>query len=452
MRRILSHYVSSPEFTLQILEIALIAGGCSAAIFYCFSGVAPPLGLASSAAILSLGIIGLMYSGGLYRDEALLDLRRALARIAMIAMPIFGLAVWTTGELARHTSLPIYPYRWQWTGLLTGIWVLSAIAMRLVYQNIYRSGLWTRRVSLIGTSIDFRKLDDLARLSRDRFRVVGLLDPGLGDAGQNAGSVEDAFFADDSVSEVVVAIGHSHIPWDALARRKISGVRVTDFLDFYERESRQVCIENLREDWIALSRGFRSSGALRRSFDIVFAALVFVLTSPLLLLTMAVIKFEDGGSIFYGQERTGLQGKPFVLYKLRSMRQDAERDGKPAWASEGDSRITRVGRLIRKLRIDELPQLVNVLRGEMTMIGPRPERPFFVRQFSETIPFYDYRHAVKPGITGWAQVSFRYGASQEDTVRKLSYDLYYVRNRSLLLDLTILLKTIRVVLSGEGAR
>jgi exopolysaccharide biosynthesis polyprenyl glycosylphosphotransferase len=296
------------------------------------------------------------------------------------------------------------------------------------------------------------RLNDLAQVLHNRFCVVGFLEADCDVAGQLAQQALNEYVANNPVSEIVVAIGQAPIPWDSLARAKLSGIRVSDFLDFYERECGQVCIENLREEWIALSHGFKPSGAVRRAFDIVFAVFVFVLTSPLLLLTMAAIKLEDGGSVFYGQERTGFLGNPFVLYKLRSMRQDAERDGKPAWASEGDKRVTRVGRLIRKLRIDELPQLFNVLRGEMTMIGPRPERPFFVRQFSETIPFYDYRHAVKPGITGWAQVSFRYGASHEDTMRKLSYDLYYVRNRSLILDITILLKTVRVVLCGEGAR
>jgi exopolysaccharide biosynthesis polyprenyl glycosylphosphotransferase len=190
----------------------------------------------------------------------------------------------------------------------------------------------------------------------------------------------------------------------------------------------------------------------RRSLDIVLAAIGFVATAPVLLLTALAIKLEDGGPILYRQERIGLWARPFVLLKFRSMREDAESDGMPAWASERDSRITLAGRIIRKIRIDELPQLWNVLKGEMTLIGPRPERPYFVQQFSQTIHFYDYRHAVRPGITGWAQVSFRYGASLEDTRRKLSYDLYYIKNRGLLLDLVILLRTMGVVLRGEGAR
>ncbi|MGH6877048.1 MAG: sugar transferase, partial [Rhizomicrobium sp.] len=177
-----------------------------------------------------------------------------------------------------------------------------------------------------------------------------------------------------------------------------------------------------------------------------------VATAPVLALAMLAIKLEDGGPVFYTQERIGLGGRSFLLYKLRSMREHAENDGTPAWTAERDVRITNVGRIIRKLRIDELPQLWNVLRGDMSLIGPRPERPYFVLQFSGSIPFYDYRHAIRPGITGWAQVSFRYGASLEDARRKLSYDLYYIKNRGVLLDIVILLRTVGVVLRGEGAR
>ena len=186
--------------------------------------------------------------------------------------------------------------------------------------------------------------------------------------------------------------------------------------------------------------------------DVVLALALFASSAPVFLLTALAIALEDGGPIFYRQERVGLGGRIFQVLKFRSMRVDAERDGVPAWAAERDNRVTRVGRIIRMLRIDELPQFLNVLRGDMSIIGPRPERPFFVQQFSQAIPFYDCRHVVKPGITGWAQVCFRYGASLEDTKRKLSYDLYYVKNRSVVLDLLILLKTVGVVLRGDGAR
>jgi exopolysaccharide biosynthesis polyprenyl glycosylphosphotransferase len=234
-----------------------------------------------------------------------------------------------------------------------------------------------------------------------------------------------------------------------------SGILVTEYLDFYEREGRCVCIDHLRWDWIASSREYkvrRLRALFRRSLDVLASIIGLVAVAPVLVMAALAIKLNDGGPVIYAQERVGLKGRTFVLLKFRSMRVDAERDSTPAWARERDNRITRVGRIMRKFRIDELPQLFNVLRGEMALIGPRPERPVFVQQFSESIPFYNYRHTLKPGITGWAQVCFRYGASFEDTKRKLSYDLYYIKHQGLLLDALILLKTIRVVLSGEGAR
>jgi sugar transferase (PEP-CTERM system associated) len=359
------------------------------------------------------------------------------------------LAIWTTGELAKYSGVPIYPYRWKWTGGLTAAWLLSAILLRVLVQHIHRSGYFARRIVLVGMDSYARQLNDLPRWTHERCHFV---------AGPDADTLNSptelaTLVAREFASEVVVAVGSKPLPWHVLAYCKMSGVRVTDYLDFYERESRRICIENLREDWIALSRGFYASKLpLQRSIDFLLSVAGFVVTAPVLLFTALAIKLEDGGPIFYLQERIGLGGRPFVLIKFRSMREDAESDGTPAWAAERDTRITRVGRLIRMLRIDELPQLWNVLRGDMSIIGPRPERPYFVRQFSQLIPFYDYRHAVRPGITGWAQVSYHYGASLEDARRKLSYDLYYIKNRGMVLAWVILLKTIGVVARGQGAR
>jgi exopolysaccharide biosynthesis polyprenyl glycosylphosphotransferase len=189
-----------------------------------------------------------------------------------------------------------------------------------------------------------------------------------------------------------------------------------------------------------------------RVFDLVLASLLLVLTLPLMLFIAGLIKIDSRGPALYRQERVGLRGRLFTLYKFRSMHQDAEANGVPIWAAVGDSRITRVGRLIRYTRIDELPQLLNVLRGEMSFIGPRPERPYFVEKLATAIPLYAIRHCIKPGITGWAQINAPYGASIEDAREKLSYDLYYVKYRGLLLDLAILLRTLRVVVLGQGAR
>jgi len=207
--------------------------------------------------------------------------------------------------------------------------------------------------------------------------------------------------------------------------------------------------------WLIYGHGFRQSvlrNVVKRSFDLLVSAVLIVLTAPILLLASLLIAAEGGGPIIFRQERVGFRGRTFTVLKLRSMSRDAEQDGKATWAARNDARITRVGRLIRRFRIDELPQLLNVLKGEMSFVGPRPERPEFVAMLTEQIPFYAVRHSVKPGLTGWEQVRYSYGATVEQSIRKLEYDLYYVKNHTLLLDLVILLETVRVVLLGEGAR
>jgi exopolysaccharide biosynthesis polyprenyl glycosylphosphotransferase len=190
---------------------------------------------------------------------------------------------------------------------------------------------------------------------------------------------------------------------------------------------------------------------IKRAFDVVASMVMVILVAPLVLVAALLIAAEGGGPVIYRQERVGLRGHTFTVYKLRSMAQDAEINGKAQWAAKDDARITRVGRFIRRTRIDELPQLLNVLRGEMSFVGPRPERPEFVAMLTAQIPFYAVRHSVKPGLTGWAQVRYSYGATVEQSVRKLEYDLYYVKNHTLVLDVAIMLETLRVVLLGEGA-
>ncbi|MFY7975234.1 MAG: exopolysaccharide biosynthesis polyprenyl glycosylphosphotransferase, partial [Rubrivivax sp.] len=211
----------------------------------------------------------------------------------------------------------------------------------------------------------------------------------------------------------------------------------------------------LNASWLIFGDGF-NQGALRtfvkRVFDIFCALLLTLVSAPIMVITAFAIKLESRGPVFYRQERVGLEGKPFMVTKFRSMRTDAEKDGKPRWATQNDDRVTRIGHIIRRLRIDELPQLFNVLNGEMSLVGPRPERPFFVEQLTQEIPFYAVRHSVKPGVTGWAQVRYHYGSTVEDSQEKLQYDLYYVKNHTLFLDLVVLFETVGVVLTGKGAR
>lgn len=260
------------------------------------------------------------------------------------------------------------------------------------------------------------------------------------------------------IGEIVVALSERRggsMPMRELLDCKLSGVRVIDVATYFEQNAGQIRLDAMSAGFLIFGDGFNQGfwrTGTKRVFDIFSALVLIILSSPLMLLATLAIKLESPGPVLYRQERVGLFGAPFNVVKFRSMRTDAEKDGVPRWATAGDSRITRVGRVIRKLRIDELPQLFSVLVGTMSMVGPRPERPYFVEQLTQEIPFYAVRHSVKPGVTGWAQVSYQYGASKEDTVEKLQYDLYYVKNHSLFLDLVILFQTVGVVLTGKGAQ
>ncbi len=244
------------------------------------------------------------------------------------------------------------------------------------------------------------------------------------------------------------------LPIRELLDCKVRGVRVFDLSSFFERTQGQIRIDSLRASWLIYGDGFRQGWArtfVKRCFDLSASIILLMMAAPVMLLTALLILLEDGAPIFYKQERVGRGGRVFRVIKFRSMRRDAEGDGKPRWATANDDRTTRVGRVIRKLRIDELPQLFNVIVGDMSLVGPRPERPYFVDQLSQEIPFYAVRHCVKPGVTGWAQVRYAYGSSVDDAVQKLQYDLYYVKNHTLVLDTLVLFETVRVVLTGEGA-
>jgi sugar transferase (PEP-CTERM system associated) len=260
------------------------------------------------------------------------------------------------------------------------------------------------------------------------------------------------------VKEVIVALTERRgggLPMSELLECRSAGVRVSDLSTYFERMLGQIRIDQLHPGWLIFGKGFNRStyrDVAKRLFDIVCSCVLLLMAAPLLLLTAICIAVESRGPIFYRQERVGQEGKTFNVLKFRSMRVDAEENGKPQWATAKDARVTRVGSIIRRYRLDEFPQLVNVLLGEMSLVGPRPERPFFVEQLTAQIPFYALRHTVKPGVTGWAQVRYEYGASIEDALEKLQYDLYYVKNHSLLLDLRVLFETVGVVVSGKGAR
>ena len=263
---------------------------------------------------------------------------------------------------------------------------------------------------------------------------------------------------EERVDEIVVALserrgGSMHMR--ELLDCKLRGVLVVDIATYFEKTLGQITRDSVSAGWLIFGDGFDQGlvrSVIKRIFDIVCATLLILLSLPIMLMTSVLIRLESSGPVLYLQERVGLNGRLFNVVKFRSMRTDAEKDGKPRWASASDDRVTRVGRAIRKWRIDELPQLFSVLGGEMSLVGPRPERPYFVDQLTQELPYYAVRHSVKPGVTGWAQVRYHYGASVEDSAEKLQYDLYYVKNHSLLLDLVVIFETVGVVLMGRGAQ
>lgn len=260
------------------------------------------------------------------------------------------------------------------------------------------------------------------------------------------------------VEEIVVAVTERRggaMPLRELLDCKLQGIKVLDLASHFEQTLGQIRLESLYAGWLIFGEGF-SQGAgrtfVKRLFDIVCASILILLALPMMAVAAIAIVIENGFPILYRQERVGLNGRLFNVIKFRSMRRDAEKDGQPVWAKAQDSRVTKIGKIIRKLRIDELPQLFSVLKGDMSLVGPRPERPFFVDQLTKEIPFYAVRHSVKPGVTGWAQVRYHYGATVEDSAEKLQYDLYYVKNHSLFLDILVLFETVGVVLTGKGAQ
>jgi sugar transferase (PEP-CTERM system associated) len=314
--------------------------------------------------------------------------------------------------------------------LIVGTGDLPAKLHRALGQGLGRSRLNTRVVSLSGRQADRVGAVDLTALSELVVR----------------GQISRVVIAErDSQGREKLAA--------ALLDSRLRGLEVSDAVDFYEEVNGKIWIEALNPQWFLYTNGFTRSQAgacLTRCLDVAFALMLILLAAPLLVLIAIAIKLDSAGPVLFRQVRVGLHGKTFVICKFRSMRDDAERDGVPVWAAKWDDRVTRVGRLLRLFRLDELPQAFNVLKGDMSVVGPRPERPCFVSQLEREIPFYSLRHYLKPGITGWAQVMYRYGASVEDAYEKLQYDLYYAKHKSLRSDAAILLKTVRIVLFGRG--
>jgi sugar transferase (PEP-CTERM system associated) len=328
------------------------------------------------------------------------------------------------------------------------VWQAGILATHFAFSAVVRRDEMVRRVLILGSGRHTTRLVEMLRSRR-----VRLFEPVVAAA---VPTLSPSQLRQQRIWGVVVADQHDTGPdAAALLDSKLRGTRVLSVTAFYEQHLGRIDLDTVDANWLLCAEGFaqgRLTNALKRALDVTVSLSLLVLTLPVMVLTALLIKLESPGPVLYRQQRLGLHGEVFTLCKFRSMRVDAEASGNPCWAQHQDPRVTRIGRFIRPMRIDELPQLFNVLLGEMSMIGPRPERPHFVEQLSRVIPLYRQRSYVKPGITGWAQVNYPYGASVEDAREKLAYDLYYVKNRGLLLDLLILFATVRVILFREGAR
>jgi len=416
--------------------------------------------LAVPAFAFALLIVCVNGTLGLYRRD------RKLLFAAHVGWIFFALLL---GVPAAYLLAVLLPNGEMFQQMLGAVLVIAFGGLVVVRHAVVRPLIVTlmpHRVLVLGTGPEARVVEaSLAAVDAPGVRVVGfyaleklqetVVSPNRVLA--KVGAIEDVAKR-LGVREIIVAVRQQRggvLPLRGLLECRLNGIRITDLARFFERVHGRVPIDSLKVSWLIYGNGFRQDWlrrAVKRTFDVVISLTLLLLFMPLMLLVAILISLESGAPVIYRQERIGLRGQPFIVFKFRSMQKDAESDGKPRWAAPKDARVTTLGRVLRRSRIDELPQLLNVLKGEMSFVGPRPERPAFVAMLIEQVPFYAVRHSVKPGITGWAQVRYSYGATVEQSVKKLEYDLYYVKNNTVFLDLLVLLETVRVVLLGEGAR
>ena len=472
MTRIFGHYVPIEMTVLWLTELTL----CFALGYATLNtGIAGPnLNAFDVAAVMAVSAGMTSFAIGLYRAETFLRLRRLMAKTAVAAVLSFP-AIWLAGRLVGIDFAVLQGHDALVPVKILVSWIAIVLTLRLAFSYSLRMNMFTRRIVIVGAGEGTsRTASAIERLRNGLFEITGTLgDLRLDTADESGPAAADSSKATDAPKAADIM--------DQLRRRRVwgvvvagqdprasemtaalahvaGGILVWSERDFWENQLRRVDIDLLSEQPAPLvgintqaTIGGRFQALVRRVSDVMLSLVLLAFTLPLMVLTAIVIRLDSPGPVLYRQERAGLHGHPFVLLKFRSMCLDAERSG-PTWAAQRDSRVTRVGAFIRSTRIDELPQLMNVLRGQMSFIGPRPERPHFVEQLASVIPAYRQRAQVKPGLTGWAQVNYPYGASVEDARMKLSYDLYYVTRRSLVLDVLILFATVRVILFREGAR
>ena len=461
MFRVFKHYIPNTVLLLGLCDFALLlaAGELGWMARAWQLGIAP--GTISARWTPLVIFAGLeqtaMIAVGVYGPDALRSMRYAAARL-LVAVSL--------GIIALSAVYFLLPGHTMWrSNLLYAMFIAITllITVRLLLGGLLGATAFRRRVLVLGAGARADRLRMLGDRPEAGFVIVGYIamsdqPPLIEEAIHRDAITNLTRFVDNlGVSEVVLALEErrNSLPLKDLLRIKTTGVHVNEFSTFLERETGRVDLDTVNPSWLIFSDGFSSgqmvSRAVKRLFDIVASLTLLVLSAPVIALFALLVKLDSKGPAFFRQTRVGLYGETFSLIKLRSMRLDAEAGG-AQWAAKADPRVTRIGRFIRKVRIDELPQAWTVLKGEMSFVGPRPERPEFVEDLEEKLPFYAERHMVKPGITGWAQINYPYGASIEDSRHKLEYDLYYAKNYSPFLDLLILLQTLRVVLWNEGAR
>lgn len=462
MFRLFKHYIPHAVVGLALLEcMILLLAGEAAWILYArqIDITLPPVGdrflpLLSFALLIQLAMVAV----GTYSSDALRSMRFATARmLAAVSLGVIFLSVlrFLVPTLTLWRANSIYAM---------GLSIILLLAVRMVLTMTIDGDTFRRRILVLGAGERAARLAALADAPGSGYIVAGYVAmndgvPAVQDAinRNEIDSLADHVVA-TRASEVVLALEERRnaLPLADLLRIKTTGVHVNDFSSFIERETGRVDLATTNPSWLIFSDGFsagqRLSSAAKRMFDVAASLSVLILTLPLVIAAAIAVKLDSRGPAIYRQARVGLFGEPYQIWKLRSMRTDAEVAGQAIWAAENDPRVTRVGRIIRKLRIDELPQTWCVLKGDMSFVGPRPERPSFVAELEAKLPYYSERHMVKPGLTGWAQINYPYGASVEDARVKLEYDLYYAKNYSPFLDLLILLQTVRVILWPEGAR
>ena len=462
MIRLFKHYIPNAVLLLGLFDLVLliVAGevGYTVRMEQLLLPITPIQTRIPQLLTFAASVEMAMIAVGVYGAGALQSLRYATARLLVaISLGVIFLSV-------IYFFVPAATF-WRSNLLYSmGIAAVLLIALRVLVGKLIGGQAFKRRVVVLGAGARAARLKALAQTPGAGFVVVGYISMSEPARIIPEAIARDAIYnlADHVVllnaSEVVLALEERRnaLPLKDLLRIKTTGVHVNEISTFLERETGRVDLQSVNPSWLIFSDGFSSgrmlSSVFKRLFDIAASVLLLTLTLPLIIATAIAIKIESKGPAFYRQRRVGLYNVGFDCIKLRSMRQDAEVAGKAVWAEKDDPRITRIGRIIRKLRIDELPQTWSVLKGEMSFVGPRPERPQFVEDLEQQLNYYAERHMVKPGITGWAQINYPYGASIEDSRQKLEYDLYYAKNYSPFLDLLILLQTVRVVLWPEGAR